>query len=124
MDKLSPYTPTVARLLLSALFIIGGVMKLGDVAGFGGYIAAGGLPAFLAWPAVIFEIAVGVSMIVGYQVRVMALLAAAFCIVTAVIYHNPSDAAQMTNFLKNLGLAGGFLLLTSTGAGKLALDKA
>ena len=125
MDKLNAYTPTAARLLLSALFIVGGIGKLADVQGFAGYLAMGGLPAFLAWPAVLFEIAVGVAMILGFQTRIMALLAAAFCLVTAALYHsNFGDQTQMIMFLKNLGLAGGFLLLTSTGPGKLSLDKA
>ena len=125
MDKLNAYTPTAARLLLSALFILGGIGKLADVPGFAGYVVMGGLPAFLAWPAVLFEIAVGVAMIVGFQTRIMALLAAGFCLVTAALYHsNFADQAQMVSFLKNLGLAGGFLLLTSTGPGKLSLDKA
>ena len=125
MDKLTDYTPTAARLLLSALFILGGIGKLADVQGFAGYLAMGGLPAFLAWPAVLFEIAVGVAMIAGFQTRIMALLAAAFCLVTAALYHsNFGDQTQMIMFLKNLGLAGGFLLLTSTGPGKLSLDKA
>ena len=125
MDKLHAYTPTVARLLLSALFILGGLGKLADVQGFGGYLAMGGLPAFLAWPAVLFEIAVGVAMILGFQTRIMALLAAGFCIVTALLYHNNfADQTQMVMFLKNLGLAGGFLLLTYTGPGKLAVSNA
>ena len=124
MDKIEAYIPTAARLMLSALFIMGGLGKLADVSGFAGYIAMGGLPGFLAWPAILFEIAVGVSMILGFQTRIMALLAAGFCIVTALLYHNNfADQAQMINFLKNLGLAGGFLMIFAAGPGKLALSK-
>ena len=125
MNKFADYTPTVARLLLSALFLLGGLGKLGDVQGFAGYLTSGGLPAFLAWPSVLFEIAVGLSLVLGFQTRIMALLAAGFCLLAAALYHNNfADETQLTMFLKNLGLAGGFLLLTSTGAGKLAIDKA
>ena len=125
MDKLTTYTPLVARILLAALFLLGGFSKLADVPGFGGYIAMGGLPAFLAWPAVLFEIAVGLSMVLGFQARIMALLAAGFCIVTAALYHNNfADQIQLIMFLKNLGLAGGFLMIFAHGAGKPALDKA
>ena len=125
MDKLTQYTPLVARIFLAALFLLGGIGKLGDVAGFAGYVSMGGLPAFLAWPAILFEIAVGLAMIVGYQTRIMALLAAGFCTVTALLYHsNFADQVQMIMFLKNLGLAGGFLMLFTHGAGRLALDKA
>ena len=124
MDKLTQYTPLLARIFLAALFLLGGIAKLGDVAGFAGYLTMGGLPAFLAWPAVLFEISVGVAMIVGFQTRIMALLAAGFCVVTALLYHNNfADQMQMTMFLKNFGLAGGFLMLYTHGAGRLAFDK-
>ena len=42
MDKFEAYIPTAARLLLSALFILGGLGKLADVPGFAGYLAMGG----------------------------------------------------------------------------------
>lgn len=125
MQKLTEYTPFVARLLLSVLFLLGGFGKLADVQGFAGYLAMGGLPGFLAWPAILFEIAVGLSMILGFQARIMGLLAAGFCVVTALLYHNNfADQMQMIMFLKNLGLAGGFLMVFTHGAGKLAIDKA
>ena len=125
MDSLKTWAPTAARLLLSLLFIVGGLGKLADVQGFAGYVAMGGLPGFLAWPAILFEIAVGVSMLIGFQVRLMGLLAAGFCVVTAFLYHmNPADQVQMIMFLKNLGLAGGFLMIAANGAGRLALDRA
>ena len=125
MDKLSAYAPVVARLFIAALFLMAGLGKLADVQGFAGYLASGGLPAFLAWPSIIFEIVLGLSMLVGYQARIMALLGAGFCIVSAVLYHfQPADQMQMTMFLKNFAIAGGFLMIFAHGAGKLALDKA
>ncbi len=123
MDKLSPYAPLVARIFIGAMFLIAGFGKLSDVAGFAGYMASAGLPTILAWPAIIFELALGASMVLGFQTRIMALLGAGFCIVTAVLYHNPSDPAQITNFLKNFAIAGGFLMLFAHGAGAVAVDK-
>ncbi len=124
MEKLSHYAPTAGRGLLGLLFLVAGFGKLGDVPGFAGYLAFGGLPTFLAWPAVLFELALGAALIVGFQVRIMALLGAAFCVVTAVLYHfNPADQGEMNNFLKNLAIAGGFLMVFAHGAGPLAIDK-
>ena len=123
MDKLTPYAPLVARIFIGALFLIAGFGKLSDVAGFAGYMASAGIPTILAWPAVIFELALGAAMILGFQTRIMALLGAGFCVVAAVLYHNPSDPAQMTNFLKNFAIAGGFLMLFAHGAGAVAVDK-
>jgi len=88
------------------------------VDGFAGYMASGGIPAFLAWPAVLFEILAGAAIIAGFQTRL-----AAFCVVTAVLYHFvPADQMQMTQFFKNLGLAGGYLLLANAGSGAFSVD--
>ena len=124
MDKLTSYAPLVGRILLGALFLVAGLGKLSDVAGFAGYMASAGVPSFLAWPAVIFEIALGASMILGFQARIMALLGAGFCVLAGLLYHfQPADQMQMTMFLKNLAIAGGFLMLATYGAGAVALDK-
>jgi putative oxidoreductase len=124
MQPLQTYAPLLARLLLAAVFIPAGLFKLGDVAGFTGYLTSGGLPAVLAWPAIIFEILLGVSMLVGFQARIMGLLGAGFCVLAAVLYHyNPADQMQMQAFFKNLGVAAAFLMVFAHGPGKVALDK-
>ena len=113
----------VARIFLGLLFLVAGIGKLGDVAGFGGYMATGGIPAALAWPVVLFEIAAGLALIVGFQTRITALALAAFCVLSGLLYHfDPADQMQMTQLLKNLGLAGGYLALWVTGAGAWSVD--
>jgi putative oxidoreductase len=125
MASLNTYAPLVARILIGLLFIVAGAGKLGDVAGFTGYLTSGGLPAFLAWPTIIFEIVLGLALIAGFQTRIMALLGAGFCILAALLYHfQPSDQMQMTMLLKNFAIAGGLLMLASHGAGRYAVDKA
>ena len=124
MDKLATFAPLVARILIAAIFLAASVGHLGDVAGFTGFIASGGVPAFLAWPAIVFELALGVSIILGFQTRIMALLGAGFCVVTAVLYHfEPANPTQMIMFLKNFAIAGGFLMLLTHGPGAVAIDK-
>jgi putative oxidoreductase len=124
MEQIKTYAPLVARIFLAAMFIPAGLMKLGDVAGFTGYLASGGLPGFLAWPSIAFEILLGVSMLIGFQARIMALLGAGFCLLAALLYHfAPADQIQMTMFFKNLGVAAAFLMIFTHGPGKPALDK-
>lgn len=124
MEQATKIAPLAARVLIGTLFLLAGLGKLGDVAGFSGYLSSGGLPAILAWPAIIFEIVLGAAMILGFQVRIMALLGAGFCVVSALLYHsNFADQLQMTMFLKNLAIAGGFLMLFAHGAGSFAIDK-
>ena len=124
MNKVNEFGPVAARLLMAVLFLLAGLGKLADVQGFTGYLASGGLPAFLAWPSILFGIAVGVLLVIGYQTRIVGLAGAGFCVVAAALYHNNfADQTQMVMFLKNLAIAGGFLLLSANGAGKYALDK-
>lgn len=124
MDKLATFAPLVARILIGAIFLAASVGHLDDLAGFTSFMTSGGLPAFLAWPAIVFELVLGVSIIVGFQTRIMALLGAGYCVVTAVLYHfDPSNSTQMIMFLKNFAIAGGFLMLFAHGAGAVAIDK-
>lgn len=125
MNALSSNAPLIGRVLMGILFLVAGAGKLGDVAGFTGYLTSGGLPAVLAWPSILFEILLGLALIAGFQARLAALAGAAFCVVAAVLYHfNPADQLQMAMFLKNFAIAGGLLYVFAHGAGRLAMDKA
>ena len=88
MTQLAKYSPLIARIIIGAFFLLAGVGKLADVAGTAGYMQSVGLPGFLVWPAIIFEIAVGLAMILGFQTRMVALAGAAFCVVTALLFHS------------------------------------
>jgi putative oxidoreductase len=113
-----------ARVMLGLLFVLAGLGKLGNVEGFAGFMATGGVPTALAWPVVLFEIVGGLALIAGFQTRIAAVALGAFCILAAVLYHFPVDQAQTTQFLKNLALTGGYFALAVTGAGAWALDAA
>lgn len=123
-DKFDSIFALAGRLLLALIFIFAGFMKMAD----GGastmaYMEASGVPTVLFWPAALFEALGGLMILVGYQTRLMAFLFAGFCIVTAVLFHAaPDDQIQMTLFMKNISMAGGFLLLVRFGAGELSLD--
>lgn len=112
-----------ARVLLGALFLMAGIGKLGDVAGFGQFMATGGIPAALAWPVVLFEIIAGLALIAGAGTKIAAYALAAFCVASGVLYHfDPADQMEMTQFMKNMALAGGYIALAVAGAGRIALD--
>jgi putative oxidoreductase len=55
--------------------------------------------------------------------RVAALALAAFTVLAALLFHaNFADTMQQIMFLKNLSIAGGFLLLAANGAGAWRAD--
>lgn len=124
MDQLKSLAPLLARLFLAAIFLSSGISYLSDVPGFTAYLTSGGLPAFLAWPAILFEILLGAAMLIGFQARFMGFLGAGFCMATALVYHlHPDNPMEMMLFYKDLGIAAGFLMIFAHGAGKFALDR-
>ena len=102
----------VGRVMMAALFVLAGINKLGSIPATDAYIQSVGMPANLGLPAAVFEIAAGLAIALGIFTRFFALLLAGFCLVTAVLFHNNfADPVQSANFLKNVALAGGFLVL-------------
>lgn len=123
MTHLTPIATLLARAFLSILFIVAGYGKLQDVAGFTAYMISGGVPAILAWPTIALELLGGLAILFGTFTRPVALALAGFSLLSALLFHfAPADQMQMTAFMKNLGLAGGFLLLAIHGAGAWSAD--
>ena len=83
-----------------------------------------GVPGFLIYPAIILEIILPLFVIVGYRARISAGLLAIFCLATAFIFHlDFSNQMQLVSFLKNIGLAGGFLFIVVNGTRDWSVDK-
>ncbi len=121
----------LARILLMILFVLSGWSKLSGFEGTVGYMTSLGAPApmLAAAVAVIMELLVGILLILGFYTRPLALLFALFVLGTALLGHpfwnmvEPERSANMTQFLKNLAIVGGLLLLALTGAGRFSLDR-
>ena len=114
----------VARILISALFLLNGVFKISNYDGTVDWMEGFGIPGILLIPAIILEIAGPILIILGYKAKIAAGLLSLFCISTAVIFHNDfSDQMQLGSFLKNIALAGGFLFIFINGTKDFSLDK-
>lgn len=125
MEKAMTLAGPLGRLLLCVMFLLAGLNKIADPHGTIEYIAAHGLPfPPLAYAvALAVELGGGLLILIGYQTRIVAAGMAVFCIVTALGFHNNfADQMQMTNFLKNIAIAGGFLQLVAHGAGAWSVD--
>ena len=114
----------IARISISTLFFLNGIFKINNYEGTVDWMESFGLPGILIIPAIILEIVGPILIIIGYQTRIAAASLSLFCIATAIIFHNDfSDQMQLTAFLKNIALAGGFLFLVVNGAKGYCLDK-
>jgi putative oxidoreductase len=123
--------PLLGRILLSGLFFVAGYNKLMNVAGTTGYFGKLGLPMpeVLVWAVIAVEVLGAQQILIGWQTRLVAWGMAIFTVATAVVGHKfwGIDPAQFNNqftqFLKNLAIAGGFLMLAACGPGRISADR-
>ena len=114
----------VGRILISALFLISAYDKIFSIDGSMSWMEGFGVPGFLLYPAIALEIILPLCIIIGYQARIASGLLAIFCLATAFIFHlNFIDPMQKISFLKNVGLAGGFLFILVNGTKDWSIDK-
>ena len=122
----------LGRLALAAIFLWSGFGKLTNLGGFADSLAHQGVPA--PWPLAVVGACVeffgGLAVAAGFRTRWAALLMAAFTVVATLIAHRfweVQDAAARTgqaiNFMKNVAIVGGFLLLHARGAGPISVDR-
>lgn len=122
-DTLSSALNLLARLLLVAIFVWAGVGKVTGYEGTVGYMQKFGVPGAMLPLVIIVEVLGGLLIAIGWQTRLVALLLAGFTIVSALLFHNNfGDRNQMIHFMKNLAIAGGFLMLVANGAGAWSMD--
>jgi putative oxidoreductase len=113
----------IGRVFLSALFLIEGVGKLFTQEQVIMYMEDYGVPGVLFIPTVVLEILFPLLLIVGYKTRLAALVMSLFTLTVAIIFHTDlSDGMQLVFFLKDLAIAGGFMIIIAYGSNKFSLD--
>ncbi len=114
----------LGRIFISVLFFINGIFKINNYDGTIEWMDSYGLPGIMIIPAIIIEIVAPLLIVIGYKTKIAAGFLFLFCISTAFIFHNDfGDQMQLTAFLKNIALAGGFMFLIANGARGYSLDK-
>jgi putative oxidoreductase len=111
------------RVLISLIFIVSGLSKIANYAGTQAYMESAGVPGQLLPLTIALEVLGGLAVAFGWHTRLAAFLLAGFSLLSGILFHaNFGDQTQMIMFMKNLALAGGFLVLVALGAGPYALD--
>jgi putative oxidoreductase len=122
--QLQNISTLAGRILLSIMFIMAGINKIGGYEGTQGYMQAMGVPGALLPLVILLEIGAGLALLIGWKARIMAFLLAGFTLIAAFIFHhNFADQTQMIMFLKNLSISGGLLFVFAFGPGAWSLDK-
>ena len=114
----------ISRIFLSLVFLVNGyskIMNMDDIMIWMEFDH--GLPGYFIYPAIVLEFVAPILLIIGYQVRLASVALGLFCIATAIIFlRDFSDPMTLTNFLKNVALAGGFFIFAINGAKEFSID--
>jgi putative oxidoreductase len=131
MNALSLPLDVVGRVLLGLYFLVPGLMKITGYAGMLTYMTRHGVP--LTEPmlilAIVLEVGGGLALIAGWRTQWAALLMAGLTLVINVYMHDfwnryegGSTQHELQNFIKNLGIFAGLLILAARGAPRASLD--
>jgi putative oxidoreductase len=120
----------VGRILIAAIFILSGFAKLFDLKTTAGYMTQAGIPAAepLAVIAGVLEIAGGLAIAVGFLARLGALGLFLYLIPVTLVFHHfwtfqgAEQKTQLVNFMKNLAIMGGLLVLYAEGPARWSVD--
>ena len=113
------------RFFISLLFLIEAVKKFFNPDISMMYMSDHGVPEFLFYPSIAFEIIVPLLLIVGYKIRIVASLLVLFVLTVTLIFHTHhifGDSMQLTIFLKNISIIGGLLIVIANKPQICSLD--
>ena len=114
---------TVGRMLLGIYFLLPGISKIPTYAATTEYMLLHNIPlASILLPiTIVLQIGLGVMLIIGYRIKESALILAALTIFINIGMHDfwneypNTDAGHETqNFVKNLAIFAGLLVLSAT----------
>ena len=113
----------LGRVLLSSLFIIEGVNKFFNQEETIMYMEDYGVSEIFFYPTVLLEVFIPILLIVGYKTRILGSVMCLFTLTVALIFHLDFDSQiQLIMLLKDLAIAGGFLLIASREPGLCSID--
>lgn len=124
MKKFEDTGLLLARILMPILFITAGWGKITGYAATQQYMEAMGVPGMMLPLVILLEFGGGLAILFGFLTRFTALFTAGFTILTAFLFHsNFAEGVNQLMFMKNLSIAGGFLVLGLVGPGAYSIDR-
>ena len=125
MERWKDLSILIGRILLALIFLKSGIGKVENFSGTAHYMAGYGMPypSFFLFSAILFELGGSIMVILGFFMRIGAVLILIFLIPTTLIFHNIFvDPKMLIHFMKNASIFGGLLILLAGGAGRYSLD--
>lgn len=124
--------PLISRVLISAIFVQGAFGKIFGWNGQAAYMQSHQLPAQLIPAmlgiALVIEAGGVLCLLAGWRAGAVAFVMFLYLGIVSVLLHNfwalqgASAGGAQTQFLKNVGIMGGLLMIAANGPGKWSLD--
>ena len=132
-DTVKVVSTIVGRVMLATIFLMSAIgKKIPDFSGTVEYMTVNGVPMpnVMLVGAIVFLLAGGISIVLGYKARIGSALLIVFLILATYFFHDFWTFApdtqdfqiQMIQFMKNLGLMGAMLMIVANGSGPGSLD--
>lgn len=121
----------VGRFLLGSYFILPGIQKIFQYQRMTDYMLAHSVPfTDLLLPlTIIIQIAAGLAIIIGFKGKIAAFILAGLTLLISLYMHDfwgmvdgMERNHEMQNFVKNMAIMAGLLIVASQGTGKVSLD--
>ncbi len=122
----------IGRIMLAWVFVGVAYGAITNFAGSVAYFTSQKLfpPELWTWVALLLELLISASLILGIATRYGAILVFVFVVIATAIAHRyweypagPQQIGQYNNFLKNISIMGGALVILVTGGGRFSLDR-
>jgi putative oxidoreductase len=111
------------RLLLALLFLLSGLGKLSAYSATAAYMSSAGIPGALLPLVIATEVLGALAVMLGWKTRIAAFLVAGFSLLAAIGFHrNLANQMELIQFLKDISITGGLLLLVANGPGPRSID--
>ena len=131
MQHLQTMCVLVGRFLLGMYFIIPGIQKITDFENMSAYMQAHDVPLIgvLLPLTILIQLAAGTALIVGFKGKLAAFILAGLTLVISIYMHDfwgmeegVARMHEMQNFVKNMAIMGGLLVVAGLGTGKFSID--
>lgn len=122
----------LGRLLLGMYFILPGIQKITAYENTVAYMEAHNVPLIvIALPlTILIQLTSGAAIVVGYKGKFAALVLAILTLIISIYMHNfwayepgMEKAHEMQNFVKNMAIMAGLLIVSAIGTGPFSLKE-
>ena len=129
VNRIESYAPTILRIVTGVTFTMHGYAKLGNPAGFAGFVGSLGFPAptIFAWLVILLELVGGILLVVGFGTRWLGLLFAIEMAITTLLVKSrvgfiAAQGQPGVGFELDLMLLAAGLTLAILGSGQLSVE--